>query len=101
MKMKHALLILFWVAAGCAGAPPVEDYTIARTALEAARAFEAPRYAPGYYNAAEEVYRRAQKLYSDRYYEEAKVQFKSATELAEKAENATRYKRYQSGEAGP
>ena len=83
---------------GCAGAPPVKDFTLARTAIDAARKAGAPRYAPGFWNRAEEHYRRASILYKDRYYEEAKQLFKKARVYAEKAENSTRLKKFKSGD---
>lgn len=81
---------------GCAGQPPIDEYTIARTAIEAARFVDAPRFAPGLFGAAEDNYRTAQKAYNDRYHEQARSGFLKAQDLAEKSENATRIKRFQS-----
>lgn len=86
------------LGSGCAGAPPVREFTLARTAIDAARKAGAPRYASGFWNRAEEHYRRASVSYKDRYYEEAKKLFKKARVYAEKAENSTRLKKFKSGD---
>lgn len=100
--MRSAFVIvivgLLLNGAGCAGTPPINEYTYARTALEAAKRAGAPRYAPGFWSRAEESYRRAEKLYNDRYYDEALDEFENARIYAEKAENSTRLKKFKSGE---
>jgi hypothetical protein len=97
---------LWWFVAGacfCLGGcitapPPVEDYALARAAIEAARSVEAARHASGYWSQAEEAYRRAKLLYSDRDYAEAKIEFVRARIAAEKAENSARWLRQKNGE---
>lgn len=84
---------------GCVTAPPpIDDYTLARVALEAARAVEAARHSPGYYHQAEEAYRKAKLLFEDRDYEEAQELFEKARTAAEKAENSARLIRMKNGE---
>lgn len=83
---------------GCAGHPPLEEYSIARAALFAAKEVEAQRYAPGFWYKAEEHYRLGQSAYKNNDFKTAKVNFDQAKEFAEKAENATRLKKFQSGE---
>lgn len=78
--------------------PPIEDYTIARAALESARAVEAVRFSPGFWHQAEESYRKARILYREREYKAAKVEFQNAKLAAEKAENSTRLIRMKNGE---
>lgn len=84
---------------GCVTAPPpIEEYTLARTALEAARQVEAARYSSGFFHQAEESYRRATILYSEREYLEAQKEFVKAKLAAEKAENSARVIRFKNGE---
>jgi hypothetical protein len=100
--MKKLLVLcgcFLFLATGCITAPPpIEDYTLARTALDAARAVESARHSPGYWSQAEEAYRRAKILYGDRDYEEAKQEFIRARLAAEKAENSARWIRQKNGE---
>lgn len=84
---------------GCVTAPPpISDYTLARSALEAARAVEAARHSPGYYHQAEESYRKAKLLFENRDYEEAQELFVKARLAAERAENSARLIRMKNGE---
>lgn len=94
-------VLIFLSVAGCAAPPPFEEYTISRTALNSAREVEAGRYASGYWHRAEELYRRGQKQYKDNDYARAKDSFLDSIEFAEKAENATRLRKFQSGEGFP
>jgi hypothetical protein len=98
LKTISASLVVF-LFMGCISAPPpVDEYTIARTAMEAARVVESARYSPGYWHQAEEAYRRAQALFRDHEYEESKVEFLKARQAAEKAENSARLIRQKNGE---
>lgn len=93
------LLIAALALSGCVTAPaPIEDYALARAALEAAKAVESARHAPGYWSQAEEAYRQAKILFDDRDYEEARLQFVRARISAEKAENSARWIRQKNGE---
>jgi len=83
----------------CVGKPPNEDYTLAHTAMEAAKAAQAQQVAPGYFSRADELYHRAVSEYEDRHYTRAKDDFISAREYAEKAENYSMLKRAETGEA--
>lgn len=102
LKAKSLLFILFSVAiSACAGNPPIQEYNIARTALNAAREAEAPRYSAGFWHKAEENYQLGQKAYAENDFASAKVKFENSIGFAEKAENATRLKKFQSGEGVP
>jgi hypothetical protein len=84
---------------GCTTAPPpVEDYTLARAAIDAAKAVESARYSPGYWHQAEESYRRAQTYYKDHDYDSAQSEFVKARIAAEKAENSARLIRQRNGD---
>lgn len=91
--------VAFLQLAGCVTTPPpIEDYTLARAALEAARAVEAARFSAGNLQQAEELYRKGQILYEEREYVAAREQFLKARLAAEKAENSTRLLRQKTGE---
>lgn len=78
--------------------PPHDDYVLAKAALEAARAVQAVRYSPGFWHQAEEYFRRAKILYTEKEYEEAQALFQNARVAAEKAENSARLLRQKNGD---
>lgn len=101
MSLRTAILFssLMLVMNGCVTSPPpVEDYALARSALDYAKAVDAARYSSGYFHKAEESYRKAQAFFEDREYLAAKKEFKKAKEAAEKAENSARLIRFKNGE---
>lgn len=81
----------------CVGAPPIEEYNLARAAHEAATESESSRYAQGLWYKADDTYNNAIKLFKDRQHDGAREEFVNARELLEKAENAARIQRVQSG----
>lgn len=97
--MRLVTLAMVFCLVGCVTSPPpIDEYTLARAALEAARLVEAARHSPGYYHQAEEAYRKARLLYEEREYEQAREQFIRARVAAERAENSARLIRMKSGE---
>lgn len=89
---------------GCkviASPPPYEEYNLARAALRAAQESDSARFATGLWNKAEESFRSGQKAYKDADYDAAKKLFQAAQANAEKAENVTRLKKFQTGESFP
>jgi hypothetical protein len=61
---------------------PVDEYTIARAAMEGARESEAPRYAPAFWYKAEQAYREGEKFFFVTViYEEAMKRFTQARDL--------------------
>jgi hypothetical protein len=80
---------------------PVDEWTIARSAYEAAKDADAARYVPSIWFNAEQTYREAQKSYRERRYPKSKVLFIESKQLCEQAENAARLARQQSGEVVP
>ncbi len=92
-----AFLVLGFLLSACVGLPPVEEYNLARAAHEAAIESESSRYAQGLWYKADDAYNSAVKLYKDRQHDEARREFANALELLEKAENAARIQRVQSG----
>lgn len=84
---------------GCQTTPaPIEDYSLARAAIDAARSVQAARHSPGYWHQAEEAYRKGRIYYDDRDYSKAKEQFVRARISAEKAENSARLIRQRTGD---
>ncbi len=106
MKQSSSLSVRcrlgFWwvlVLSSCITIPaPMEEYTLARAAIDAAKAVESSRFSPGNWHQAEESYRRAQALFEEREFEGAKQEFIRARIAAEKAENSARLVRQKKGE---
>ncbi len=98
--MGRGLLSLVCLLAlnGCVAPLPIEEYTLARAAVNSARESGSERLAPGLWYKAEENYRNGQKYLKDKDNESAKVNFLRSIEFAEKAENASRLKKFESGE---
>lgn len=96
--IKGSLLVGLLFLSGCVTSVPVEDYTLARAAYEAAKDAESLRYAPAYWYNAEQSYREGQRAYKERRYEDAERDFKDARAAAEKAENAARLARHNAGD---
>ena len=86
---------------GCVNKIPVDDYTMARAAYEAAKAADAARFAPNIWFSAEESYRAGEKSFKDRRYDDAILFFHRAQELSEQAENIAQITSKQSGEVIP
>jgi hypothetical protein len=78
--------------------PPFEEYAVARAAVNAARDYDSAKYAKGMWNRAEEAYFKGQKSFQANDMADARKNFRLATEYAEKAENLTRLKKFQSGD---
>lgn len=105
-RKSSALLISIMILGpailiSCAGPAPIEEYNLARTAIDAAEEAGAATLAPGFYNRAEENFRNGTKAFRENDYRGAKILFDGARENAERAENAARLKKFQSGEGFP
>jgi len=99
IRIRVFLFSVFLLVLGCQTTPPpIEDYSLARAAIEAARSVQAQRHSPGHWAKADELYRRARILYRERENEEARKLFIEARVAAEKAENAARLLRQKNGE---
>lgn len=101
MKLIFSLFFFLIFLSACVGNPPVMEYNYANTALESAKRSGAAQYSPGYWHKAETEYRRAQALYKLKEYKSAFASFGRTVKYAEKAENYTRLKKFQSGEGFP
>ena len=89
------------IACVVAAPPPYDEFVLARSAVRAAQDVDSARFSTGLWNRAEENYRNGSKAFKDADYKEAKVFFSRAIEYAERAENATRLKKFQSGDSFP
>lgn len=100
-QFKSILLasaLSLFVSACVTTPPPLLEYNLARTAIEAAQAAEASRFDAGNMHEAEEAYRKAQSLLDEREHEAARTLFRKARLSAEKAENTARAMKQRSGE---
>ncbi len=100
---KALLIFLFACVSICVSgcvtvAPPNDEFSLAKAALDAARAVQSVRYSPGFWHQAEEFCRRARILYKEREYEEARELFTKCRISAEKAENSARLIRQKTGD---
>lgn len=99
MAQRYFYLICFFWVCSCASIPiPIEEYSLAKAAFDAAVAAESAKYAPQLFYKAEKAYKRGEKLYKERDYEEARRQFIASRKMAEKAEDMSRIKQFNSGE---
>ncbi len=98
--IKYYISTLFWMLflISCAGTPPVKEYSLARTALQAAKKFEANKYNPKLYRKAVYFYRKGSHSFDKRLYGQAKDYFNQCLEMAEKSEDLTRWTRYKKGD---
>ncbi len=99
LKPFFISLALIFCLLSCQTVPaPLEEYTLARAAMDAARNVQAPRHSPGYWNQADQAYRQGQEDYRDHSWSKAKEEFIKARSAAEKAENSARLIRQKTGE---
>lgn len=99
LKIFFQLALISTVLSSCVTVPPpVDDYALARAAMEAAQSVQAPRHSPGYWHQADDAYRRGQLYYRDQNWSRAKTEFIKARIAAEKAENSARVIRQKTGE---
>jgi len=81
--------------------PPYEEFNLARVAVRAAQEVDSARYVPGLWNRADESFRAGEAALKDNDFDKAKEHFLTALQFAEKAENATRLKKFQTGDSFP
>ncbi len=98
-----SLIFALSAVTGCVvvAPPPYEEFTIARAAVHAAQEVDSAQYATGLWNKAEENFRSGEKAWKDSEFEVAAKYFARATQFAERAENATKLKKFQTGESLP
>lgn len=101
--LRSCLIMSFFVTqlvlSGCVTAPaPNDEFIFAKLAIDYAKSVQSVKYSPGYWHQAEEFFRQAKILYSEREYLEARALFIKARLSAEKAENSTRLLRQKNGD---
>lgn len=97
IKFKLVGLVLF--LAGCTSVTfPIQEYTLARSALQSAEQNDAERLTPLLFQQAQDAYKQAENHYREKEYEEARILFMKSRKLAEKAENIARIKKSKTGE---
>lgn len=103
MKFAQGVFSLFLISlvGGCAVNPPLQEYTLARTAVQAAQSTGASKYAPALWFKAEENYRQGENAFKKGNFEVAKQYFVDAQDYSERAENKARYDKRKSGEDLP
>ena len=74
---------------------------MARVAFRAARDHDAKRYAPNSFSRARKYFRKGEKAFQERYYDDANEAFKKSRYYAEKAENIARVKMFTQGDMIP
>ena len=100
MNILKLLVILNFIGTlgACATSkPPISEYNLARTAVEAAQEAKAQLHAPAYWSRAERALHRAEEQYKLGKYKEAQALFKEAKLFAERAENSAAIKRLKEG----
>ncbi len=104
MRKIAAPILYLWLSSlsGCVVAPPpYEDYALARAAVQAAQDADSPRISTALWNRADLAFRAGERAYKDKEFEKAQKQFRLALRYAERAENSTRLKKFQSGDNFP
>ena len=77
---------------------PTQEYVLARSAMESAQEFDAERLAPVIFQEAQDYYKRAERFYNEKEFEQARINFINARKSAEKAETTSRIKKAKTGE---
>ncbi len=99
MRLRFLIGLLPLFLASCTSVTlPVQEYALARSAMESAESNDAERLSPVVFQQAQQSFKQAERLYGDREYEEARLLFIKARKLAEKAESTARIKKSKAGE---
>lgn len=101
--MKHArfcigLVCALMLSACVTAQAPIEEYAYARAAMEAAKAVDAARFSSGFYHRALESYNKAEILFNDREFQDARDLFIQSRLDFERAENSAQVQRKKNGE---
>jgi hypothetical protein len=78
------------ILCACSFNPPLEEYSLAKAAIDAAKQYESDRFSPGIWYQAEENYRKGQVAFKASDFEDAKQFFIKARVFAEKSEDKAR-----------
>lgn len=98
--LSSLVIAMTWALSSCVTPPPpFDEYAVARSAVNAARECDSAKFAKGMWNKAEEFYFQGQKSFNENDMDQARKSFRLATEYAERAENLTRLKKFQTGDS--
>ncbi len=97
MRLFGCLIILVSLTSCVTDGIPTQEYVMAKAAYDAAVSHEAAKFAPQVFFKMEKSFKKAELLYKERYYEEARAEFLRAQKLAEKAELQARVKEFTNG----
>ena len=78
---------------GCVSSPPLWEYAKAKEALKHSEKHRAQEHSMRYYKASKRNFKKAKRLFKDRYYGAAKTRLEDAIEQAEKSEELARVKK--------
>ena len=99
MKQAFLSLLACLILSSCVTVEvPVEEYSLARAAQNAALNSDASKFAPQYFHKAQKLYKRGEQLFKERYYDDARKHFVLARKYAERAESIARVKQFQTGD---
>ena len=100
VSIPAAILLGFVLVAvsACSSKPPLEDYNLAYIAVESARSSQSAKHAPAMWTQAERAYQEGQEFFKKDKFEEAEKAFVRARTFAERAENISRLKKFETGE---
>jgi len=82
---------------GCQTNRPINEYNLARTALNSAEKAKAQQNAPAYWSRAERAYLQGQKEFKEENFKAARQSFLKAKLFAERAENSSVIKTMKEG----
>lgn len=85
----------------CATPKPIQDFALARQAMQSARKANASKFASDLYHRAEIAYQKAEVAFREGDHSQAKDYFIEAVRFAEESEEEARLKSFKSGEFGP
>ncbi|HFC54455.1 MAG TPA: DUF4398 domain-containing protein [Gammaproteobacteria bacterium] len=95
---KTLIIMLLLLGAGCASAPPVQEMSDARQAVQAAREADARHYAPISLGEAERLLEEATRLLEKKEYRRARQVALAAKEMALKARHVSWAKQHDGDE---
>ena len=90
--MKVFIVVVFLYLCACAGRPPFLEYSIAFSAIEAAKKANSDKNATAEWIKAIRYYRQAEQKFHVRDYNTSTLLFNESINWAEKAENISRLK---------
>ncbi len=88
--MRWRGLLAVALLSACSSNAPLEEYTLAKTAIDSAKQYESDRFSPGIWFQAEENYRKGQAAFKAGDYNDSKSYFIKARGFAEKSEDKAR-----------